>query len=119
MRRGLVAQGLGRLPELLALKRAVASLEGTAEDLRGQIERATATALESRKQIQSTLDQRLQDASSERREVRSKLAETEEKLRAAADVATRREITAPEDGTLVNQKVFTIGAVLLIRPCSS
>jgi HlyD family secretion protein len=112
MRRQLVGQGLGRLPELLALQRAVAALEGTLEDLNGQVERANAAILEARKQIQSTLDQRLQDASSERREVRSKLAETEEKLRAATDVATRRDIVAPEDGTLVNQKVFTVGAVL-------
>jgi HlyD family type I secretion membrane fusion protein len=112
MRRGLVGQGLGRLPELLALQRAVASLEGSIEDLNGQIDRANAAISESRKQIQSTIDQRTQEASSEQREVRAKLAETEEKLRAAADVATRREILAPDTGTLVNQKVFTVGAVL-------
>jgi HlyD family secretion protein len=112
MRRGLVGQGLGRLPELLSLQRAVAALEGTIEDLNGQIERANAAISESRKQIQSTIDQRTQEASSEQREVRTKLAETEEKLRAAADVATRREILAPDTGTLVNQKVFTVGAVL-------
>ena len=31
---------------------------------------------------------------------------------AASDVAARREIVAPDDGTLVNQKVFTVGAVM-------
>jgi HlyD family secretion protein len=112
MRRGLVGQGLGRLPELLALQRAVASLEGNIEDLNGQIDRANAAISESRKQIQSTIDQRTQEASGEQRDVRARLAETEEKLRAAADVATRREILAPDTGTLVNQKVFTVGAVL-------
>jgi HlyD family secretion protein len=112
MRRGLVGQGLGRLPELLALQRAVAALEGQLEDLNGQVERANASIAEARNQIQTTIDQRVQEASAERREVRAKLAETEEKLRAAADVATRREIIAPEDGTLVNQRVFTVGAVL-------
>jgi HlyD family type I secretion membrane fusion protein len=112
MRRGLVSQGLGRLPELLALQRAVASLEGTIEDLNGQIERANASIAEARQQIQTTITQRLQESATDRREIRAKLAETEEKLRAAADVATRREIVAPENGTLVNQKVFTVGAVL-------
>jgi HlyD family secretion protein len=112
MRRGLVGQGLGRLPELLALQRAVASLEGSVEDLNGQIDRANASINEARQQIRTTLDQRQQDASTDRREVRAKLAETEERLRAASDVATRRDILAPEDGTLVNQKVFTVGAVL-------
>jgi len=112
MRRGLVEKGLGRLPELLSLQRAVASLKGALQDLGGQSDRAQATIAEAERQIRQTLDQRLADASAERREVRAKLAEAEEKLRAAADVATRRDILAPDDGTLVNQKVFTIGAVL-------
>lgn len=112
MRRDLVQQGLGRLPELLALQRASASLEGTIDDLNGQIERANAAIVETRKQIQSTIDQRLSDAGNERRDVRVKLAEAEEKLRSAADVSTRREIVAPENGTLVNQRVFTVGAVV-------
>jgi len=112
MRRGLVEKGLGRLPELLSLQLAVASLKGALQDLGGQSDRAQATIAEAERQIRQTLDQRLADASAERREVRAKLAEAEEKLRAAADVATRRDILAPDDGTLVNQKVFTIGAVL-------
>jgi HlyD family secretion protein len=112
MRLGLVRQGLGRLPELLAVQRTVASLEGNIEDLNGQIERANAAITEARKQMQTTIDQRLQEAAGEQRDVRAKLAETEEKLRAANDVASRREIVAPETGTLINQKVFTVGAVL-------
>ena len=43
MRRGLVAQGLARLPDLLALQRAMAGLEGTLQELTGQVDRATAT----------------------------------------------------------------------------
>ncbi|MBK1657588.1 HlyD family type I secretion periplasmic adaptor subunit [Paracraurococcus ruber] len=112
LRRELVGKGLGRLPELLALQRAVASLQGSVEDLNGQIDRAQAGITEATKQIQSTVDQRLQEASTERRDVRAKLAEAEERLRAASDVAQRRDILAPEDGTLVNQRVFTVGAVL-------
>jgi HlyD family secretion protein len=112
MRRGLVAQGLGRLPELLALQRATASLGGTTDDLNGQIARANASIDEARKQIQTTLDQRLAEAATDRREVRGKLSDAEEKLRSAVDISSRRDIVAPEDGTLVNQKIFTVGAVL-------
>ncbi|TDH64475.1 HlyD family type I secretion periplasmic adaptor subunit [Dankookia rubra] len=112
MRRSLVAQGLGRLPELLALQRATASLEGTMDDLNGQIVRANASIDESRKQIQTTIDQRLAEAATDRRDVRAKLTDVEEKLRAAVDVSARRDIVAPEDGTLVNQKIFTVGAVV-------
>ncbi|RAI57274.1 HlyD family type I secretion periplasmic adaptor subunit [Roseicella frigidaeris] len=112
MKRGLVQQGLGRMPELLALQRAVAQLEGSLEDINGQIDRANASIIENRRQIQTTLDQRLSEAAGDRRDVRAKLAEAEEKLRAAVDVAQRREIVAPENGTLVNQKIFTLGAVV-------
>ena len=114
MRQGLVAQGLARLPDLLALQRAMAGLEGTIQELTGQIDRANATIGEAERQIQQALDQRIQEVSTELREVRGKLAETEERLRASSDVQTRRDILAPESGTVVNLKLFTLGAV--VRP---
>jgi HlyD family secretion protein len=114
MRRGLVGQGLARLPDLLAVQRALAGLEGSIEQYTGDIDRAQATIAEARKQIQQVVDQRMQEVSTELREVRGKLAETEERLRAAADVQTRRDILAPESGTVVNLKIFTLGAV--VRP---
>ncbi len=114
MRRWLVAQGLARLPDLLALQRAMAGLEGTMQDLAGQVDRANATIAEAERQIQQVMDQRLQEVSTELREVRGKLADVEERLRAATDVQTRRDILAPEAGTVVNLKLFTLGAV--VRP---
>ena len=112
MRRGLLEQGLARLPDLLAVQRSLAGLEGSLLDLAGQIDRAQATITESRKQMQQMVDQRLQDAGTEQRDVRSKLADTEERLRAAADVVTRRDILAPEAGTIVNLRQFTVGGVV-------
>lgn len=112
MRRDLVRQGLARLPDLLAVQRSMAGLEGTLEDLSGQIARATATIDEAQSQKRQTIDQRLQDVNTELSDARAKLAEAEEKLRAATDVAVRRDVVAPESGTVVNLKVFTIGAVL-------
>ena len=112
MRRGLMGQGLARLPDLLAVQRTLAGLEGSIEQYTGEIERAQASIAEARRQIQQVVDQRLQEVSAELREVRGKLAETEERLRAAADVQTRRDILAPESGTVVNLRVFTLGAVV-------
>ena len=112
MRQGLVSQGLARLPDLLALQRAAAGLEGTIQDLTGQIDRANATIQESEKQIQQVTDQRMQEVSTELRDVRGKLADVEERLRAASDVQTRRDILAPESGTVVNLRLFTLGAVV-------
>jgi len=112
MRRTLLQQGLARLPDLLAVQRAMAGLEGSIGEISGQIERAQATIAESRRQIQHVTDLRVQEASTDLIAARGKLAETEERLRAATDVVTRREIVAPEAGTVVNLRLFTVGAVL-------
>ncbi|TCH98878.1 HlyD family type I secretion periplasmic adaptor subunit [Roseococcus sp. SYP-B2431] len=112
MRRSLVRQGLARLPELLALQRSLAGVEGTVADLQGQIRRSEAAIEESGSQGQAALDQRMQEAGTEAREVAARLAEAEERLKAAADVSTRRDILAPEDGTIVNLRVFNLGAVV-------
>lgn len=112
MRRDLVRQGLARLPELLALQRSLAAVEGTIADLQGQLRRSEAAIQEAESQAQGALDQRLQEAGTEARDVAARLAEAEERLRAAADISTRRDIVAPEDGTVVNLRVFNLGAVL-------
>ena len=112
MRRGLVRQGLARLPELLALQRQLAATEGLIADLNGQLRRARASVEEAEGQIRQAVDQRLQEANTELREVVARISETQERLRAAADISTRRDIVAPEAGTIVNLRVFNLGAVL-------
>ncbi len=112
MRRGLVRQGLSRLPELLAVQRGQAAVEASIEELQGQLSRARSAIEEAQGQAQSLLDQRRQEVGTEAQEVAARLAEVEERLLAADDVATRRDILAPEDGTVVNLRVFTLGGVL-------
>lgn len=112
--RGLVSQGLERMPRLLALQRQLASTEGNMADLSAQAERARAQVAEAQHQIRQTRDQRMQEVSVEARDVRAKLADVEERLRAADDVSDRREILAPEDGTVINSRFFNPGAV--VRP---
>lgn len=108
----LLNQGLARLPQLLAIQRQVAATVGNIADIGGQIERSRAQIIEAERDMQRVTDTRLQEVSTELRELRVRLAETEERLRAAEDVSTRLEITAPEDGTVLNLRVFTIGAVV-------
>jgi HlyD family secretion protein len=112
MRRGLMNQGLARLPDLLAVQRTMAGLEGSIQQHSSEIVRANATIAEVGRQIQQVLDQRMQEISTDLSDVHGKLAETEERLRAAADVQTRRDILAPESGTVVNLRIFTLGAVV-------
>ena len=112
MRRGLVNQGLARLPELLALQRSLHGLDGQIVDLQGQIERANASIQEARNTIRQMEDQRMQEVSTDARDVASRLADAQERMRAAADVSTRREVLAPEAGTVVNLRAFTVGAAI-------
>lgn len=114
MTRTLVQQGLQRLPTLLALQRSAAALLGQGEDLQAQLDRARESIAEARSTIASIVGQRRQEVAAERREVRVRLGEVEERLRAAQDVAVRRDIVAPEDGTVLNLRIFTVGAV--VRP---
>lgn len=110
----LLRQGLARLPQLLALQRQVASVEGNIVDITNQMVRSRAQIDESQREMQRVTDQRTQEVSTELRELRVRLAEVEERLRAAEDVSTRLDVVAPEDGVVIGQRVFTIGAV--IRP---
>lgn len=110
----LLRQGLARLPQLLALQRNVASVEGNITDIANQIQRSTAQIAEAEREMQRVQDQRTQEVSTELRELRVRLAETEERLRAAEDVSTRLELTAPEDGVVLNLRHFTVGGV--VRP---
>jgi HlyD family secretion protein len=110
--RRLVAQGLERMPRLLALQRNMAALEGNQADLEAQFGRLEAQSEETQRQMRQLTDQRLQEVSSEQREVRARLNEAEERLRAARDVALRREIIAPEDGTILHSRFFNPGAVV-------
>jgi HlyD family secretion protein len=108
----LLRQGLARLPQLLALQRQVASVDGNITDITNQMVRSRAQIEESEREMERITTQRAQEASTELREVRVRLSESEERLRAAEDVSTRLEITAPEAGTVLNLRVFTVGAVL-------
>ncbi len=110
----LLSQGLARLPQLLAIQRQVASTDGNIADLRNQADRSNAQIAEAEREMRRLQDQRAQEVSTELREVRVRLAEAEERLRAAEDVSTRLDITAPESGSVLNLRVFTIGAV--VRP---
>lgn len=113
----LLRLGLERRPRLLALQRAEASLIGNRDDIIGQIQRNEASIAENRAQLKAQEDSRLSELNRERREVRDRLAEVEERWRQARDVAARRDILAPVSGTVINQRFFTIGGV--VRPGDS
>ncbi|HEY8612707.1 MAG TPA: HlyD family type I secretion periplasmic adaptor subunit [Roseomonas sp.] len=109
---GLVRQGLERQPRLYGLQRQIHAANGTISDLASQLQRSRAQVAEAEFQIRQVLDQRMQEVSTEGRDVRTRLNDVEERLRAADDVSARRDILAPEDGTVLNTRFFNPGAVV-------
>lgn len=112
--RGLVDKGLERRPRLLALQRNAAQLVGTRDQQQGLVARAEQQIGEAELQLLQLRNQRLTEVTTEQRDLRSRLAETQERLRAASDVQQRREVVAPFGGTVTNLRIHTIGGV--VRP---
>jgi HlyD family type I secretion membrane fusion protein len=110
----LLQEGLETRPHLLSLERTEAAIIGTEADQAAQIDRARREIAEAEAQMQQTLDKSREDAASDLRDASDKLTDTTEKLRAARDISRRRDIVAPDDGTVLNLRFFTIGAV--VRP---
>jgi HlyD family type I secretion membrane fusion protein len=107
----LLAKGLERKPRLLALERQLAALDGAASDLEGRIARAGQTIAQAGMHVVQIRDQRLSEVALEQRDTRMKLANIDERLRAATDVAMRHEVTAPAAGVVLGLTT-TPGAVV-------
>jgi HlyD family type I secretion membrane fusion protein len=112
--RGLVDKGLERRPRLLALQRNAAQLVGTRDQQQGLVARAEQQIGEAELQLLQIRNQRLTEVTTEQRDLRSRLAETQERLRAATDVQQRREVVAPFAGVVTNLRFHTVGGV--VRP---
>ncbi|MDJ0852223.1 MAG: HlyD family type I secretion periplasmic adaptor subunit [Myxococcota bacterium] len=108
----LVDKGVEAKPRLLEFQREVAALEGSRESSRALAARARQEIGEARLQITQVESDRLNEVVVEQQEVRELLIETEESLRAAADVLKRRDIQAPIAGTVMNLRYFTAGGVI-------
>jgi HlyD family secretion protein len=109
--RALLAKGLERKPRLLALERQLAALDGAASDLEGRIARAGQTIAQTKMHVVQIRDERLSEVAIEQRDTRMKLADIDERLRAATDVAFRHEVTAPAAGVVLGLTT-TPGAVV-------
>lgn len=108
----LFDKGYERKPRLLGLQADVANLKGRRGELTATIARvrqeSAAIELDS-VNFNSTW---LSDMATELQDTQTNAAALSDKLRAASDVQGRTIITAPQDGKVVDLKVFTIGGVV-------
>ncbi len=108
----LVERGFEAKPRLLEFRRQVAELEGMRQSSAALAARARQKIGEARLEISQTESDLLNEVVSQQHDVRERLSETEEALRAATDVLTRRDVVAPIAGTVVKLRYFTPGGVI-------
>ena len=109
---GLVAKQLAAKPRLTALQRAKAEIEGGIAANVAAIAAAERQVGEAQLQMNDTRVRFLKDVTERLREVEQTVLDTQERLKASADVLTRQVIRAPVSGTVVDLKIFTVGGVV-------
>ena len=108
----LTAKGLERKPRLLALKRQAAGLDGDQGEFLNSIAQAREAIAEAEMEILSAEADHQSEVATELRDVQVRLAEVTEKLAAAQIRQGRRDVLAPEAGTVLNLRYFAPGAVV-------
>ncbi|WP_163271097.1 HlyD family type I secretion periplasmic adaptor subunit [Chelativorans alearense] len=108
----LLAKGLTRKSQVLALKRAEAELKGRQGQLSAAIAEARQSIAEIRERIEQARSVRISEASAQLAELRFKRTEILEKLRTAEDVSGRLIVRAPASGTVINLSKHNTGAVI-------
>jgi HlyD family secretion protein len=111
-KRYLLDKGLVSKPEFLSRKRTHAELAGKRGEELADIARAEQQIGETEMQLLSADAERSDQIANETDKVRADLRDVTEKLRASDDVLKRKVVTAPVEGTIVNLKFKTIGAVI-------
>jgi HlyD family type I secretion membrane fusion protein len=110
----LLRQGFTTRTRVLELQRREADLQGTMRQQAEVATRARQSIAEAEAQQRAVRDERVREATTELRDVQTRLIDTQERLRAASDVRRRLEVTAPIAGVVANLRFYTVGGV--IRP---
>jgi HlyD family secretion protein len=108
----LLKQGMERRPHWLELQRQIAALEGEQHEREHTIQRLEDTIGEVRLQIDNTREERLASVAQDLAQAKEQEADLASQLRAARDILNRREIRAPQDGTVVELRLVTPGGVI-------
>jgi HlyD family type I secretion membrane fusion protein len=108
----LLKSGLVRKPEVLALQRASANLEGEIGRLNGELGDARERIARGREQIQGARNLAAKTAVEQLHETRAELNDLRERMQAQRRVLERIEITAPVKGVVVKLRYHTAGGVI-------
>jgi HlyD family type I secretion membrane fusion protein len=108
----LLQGGLIRKPEVLALQRARANLEGEVGRLTGEIGNAREQIARAKEQMAVSRNTAIRAAAEQLHEVRAELADVRERIGSAKGVLERITIAAPVKGVVVKLRYHTPGGVI-------
>jgi len=106
----LLTRGLATRPRQLALLRSEAELLGNLGQLQAQEAQTREQSAQAQAEMANLSLNRQQDIARELQDAQTQLADAEQRLRSATDILTRREVTAPEAGTVTDIRFFTPGS---------
>lgn len=109
----LLLRGLETKPHQLDLLRTDADLRGGIGQLAGQLTQTEQLIAQTEQETLNNTETRRADISREQSETQATMADADQRLRAATDQLERREITAPEAGTVTDLKYFTLGSSIM------
>lgn len=108
----LLKKGYERKPRVLRLERDLASLAGSLSAAAGKIAELEEKASEADLQILTLRTDHARAVSEELREVQTAKVDVEERHRKASAKYGRHDVVAPTDGTVMNLRYFSTGAVV-------
>ncbi|MDG4897868.1 MAG: HlyD family type I secretion periplasmic adaptor subunit [Mesorhizobium sp.] len=108
----LLGKGLTNRTEYSQLLRSEADLVGQAGAIEADLASANTQIVEAEAQTERATTQRVEEALTKLDDVRTNLADTEERMRAAQDVLQRTTITAPAAGIVVSSTYNSRGSVV-------
>ncbi len=108
----LLKDGLIARNRLLSVERRLAETQGEQASLAADIARTRDEIAEIEMERKLVLDRHQSEVSTELAGVVERLAETDERIRAAADVLERSVLRSPEDGRILALRHHTVGGVV-------
>lgn len=108
----LLAQGFATRTRALELRRGEAEALGSLGQFTAQEAQAVEQLAQARLESDNLVLTREQEIARELGEVQAQAADAADRLRAALDVLGRREVTAPEAGTVTDIRFFTPGSTI-------
>ncbi|MCR6630845.1 MAG: HlyD family type I secretion periplasmic adaptor subunit [Magnetospirillum sp.] len=108
----LVDRGLGRMPQLLALKREAERLTGQRDDHGARVARLRQAQASTELEIANITYKQMDEVATQLRESEAQARDLEQQLAAVTDSLKRTVVRSPQDGVVLGLKVHTVGAVL-------